>query len=292
MSVSLKSIPVFYTPAMVAPSLSFSPSSMKPEKVVDAWKQLGIPLDICEPDPVSVNELALAHERSFVEAVLAGNAKNGFENEDLKIAFTLPYTSGSMRTAAFAALENSVVAVSPTSGFHHAHWDMASGFCTFNGLMVAAQCLLKNGKAKRIGIVDCDYHYGNGTDHIIGKLNLLKEIKHFTAGKSFHYAKQRQEFFEWLHEVMVFMSDCDIILYQAGADPHVDDPLGGFLTTEEMYQRDLLVFKACKQRGIPIAWNLAGGYQLLDDGKMTNWEALTEIHSNTMKACWEVFGSQ
>ncbi len=82
-------IPVFYTPKMLADSLSFSPSSMKPEKVVDAWKQLGIPLDICEPDPVSVNELALAHERSFVEAVLAGNAKNGFENEDLKIAFSL-----------------------------------------------------------------------------------------------------------------------------------------------------------------------------------------------------------
>lgn len=290
MSVSIDKIPVFYTPKMLADSLSFSPSSMKPEKVVNAWKQLGIPLDIYEPDPVSVNELALAHERGFVEAVLAGNAKNGFGNEDLKIAFTLPYTNGSMRTAAFAALENGVVAVSPTSGFHHAHWDMASGYCTFNGLMVAAQCLLKKGKAKRIGIVDCDYHYGNGTDHIIGKLNLLKEIKHFTAGKIFHYAKQRQEFFEWLHEVMVFMSDCDIILYQAGADPHADDPLGGFLTTEEMYQRDLLVFKACKQRGIPIAWNLAGGYQLLEDGETTNWAALTEIHSNTLKACWEVFG--
>ncbi len=291
MSVSINKLPVFYTPKMLAPSLSFSPSSMKPEKVVAAWQTLNIPLNIIEPKIATVDEFALAHDRTFVEGVLAGKINNGFENKDLTIAATLPYTSGSLRDAAFAALENGVVAVSPTSGFHHAHWDMASSFCTFNGLVVAAQCLLKKGKAKRIGIVDCDYHYGNGTDHIIGKLNLLKEIKHFTAGKSFYYAEQRQEFFEWLYDVMVFMSDCDIILYQAGADPHVDDPLGGFLTTEEMYQRDLLVFKDCKQRGIPIAWNLAGGYQLLDDGESTNWEVLTEIHSNTLKACWSVFGS-
>lgn len=283
-------IPVFYTPKMLADSLSFSPSAMKPKKVVNAWQQLGIPLDICEPDPVSVAELSLAHEQCFVEQVLSGEVNNGFSNTDKKIAFTLPYTNGSMRTAAFAAIENGVVAVSPTSGFHHAHWNMASGFCTFNGLIVAAQCLLKKGKAKRVGIVDCDYHYGNGTDNIIDKLNLQKEIKHFTAGKVFHYPRQRQDFFEWLQEVMVFVSDCDVVLYQAGADPHVDDPLGGFLTTEEMYQRDLLVFTACKQYGIPVTWNLAGGYQLMDDKETTNWEALTEIHSNTMKACWEVFG--
>lgn len=51
------------------------------------------------------------------------------------------------------------------------------------------------------------------------------------------------------------------MLYQAGADPHIDDPLGGFLTTEQMTERDAQVFKGLKYRGVPVAWVLAGGYQ-------------------------------
>ncbi|MEZ5539791.1 MAG: hypothetical protein R3E63_07555 [Pseudomonadales bacterium] len=292
MSVSLKSIPVFYTPAMVAPSLSFSPSSMKPEKVVAAWQTLGIPIEVIEPKPATVDEFALAHDRAFVERVLAGEADNGFSNRDMAIARTLPYTSGSMRDAAFAALENRAVAISPTSGFHHAHWKMASGYCTFNGLMVAARCLLTSGKAKRVGVIDCDYHYGNGTDDIIAKLKITHEIKHFTQGELFSTRSREKvhDFFDVLEKQLHVMADCDVILYQAGADPHINDPLGGFLTTSHLRDRDLLVFKECHKRGIPVAWNLAGGYQQLASTGETDWAALTEIHSNTLKACWSVFG--
>ena len=53
----------------------------------------------------------------------------------------------------------------------------------------------------------------------------------------------------------------DIIFYQAGADPHINDPLGGSLTTEQMRKRDELVFKTFSKLGIPVVWNLAGGYQ-------------------------------
>ena len=57
------------------------------------------------------------------------------------------------------------------------------------------------------------------------------------------------------------MSGCDLILYQAGADPHIDDPLGGWLTTKQLQQRDKRVFSASAEWKIPVAWNLAGGYQ-------------------------------
>ncbi|HNE27181.1 MAG TPA: hypothetical protein PLH12_08580 [Pseudomonadales bacterium] len=292
MSVSIDKIPVFYTPKMLAPSLSFSPSSMKPEKVVAAWQALSIPIEVIEPKPATVDEFALAHDRTFVERVLAGEANNGVSNMDMTIARTLPYTSGSMRDAAFAALKNGAVAVSPTSGFHHAHWKFASGFCTFNGLMIAARCLLVSGKVKRVGIVDCDFHYGNGTDDIIAKLKLTHEIKHFTQGESFNTRSRGKvdDFFEALEEHLHSMADCDVVLYQAGADPHMDDPLGGFLTTSQLRDRDLLVFKKLRQYGVPVAWNLAGGYQQLASTGETDWAALTEIHSNTLKACWKVFG--
>ena len=289
-SERLNSIPVFYTPKMVAPSLSFSPSSAKPEKVVAAWQASGIPVEIIDVPPISVDDLCLAHDEGFVRGILSGKLENGFENCSLDIAKTLLYTNGSMRDAAKCAIENSIVAVSPTSGFHHAFHYTASAFCTFNGLMIATQWLLQNGYAKRVGIIDCDYHYGNGTDQIIGKLDLYKQDKHFTAGREFHYPEHAGAFFDKLHDTIRFMQDCDVILYQAGADPHIGDPLGGFLTTEQLFQRDLLLFTECRQRGIPVAWNLAGGYQQHDDGS-TNWDTLTEIHTNTLKACWKAVAS-
>ena len=155
---SITHIPVFYTPKMVAPSLSFSPSSAKPEKVVDAWLASGIPIEIVDVPPMSTEDICLAHEEPFVRGVLSGLLHNGFENCSMEIANTLLYTNGSMRDAAKCAIENCIVAVSPTSGFHHAFHYTSSAFCTSNGLMIATQWLLQNGYAKRVGIIDCDYH--------------------------------------------------------------------------------------------------------------------------------------
>ena len=56
-------------------------------------------------------------------------------------------------------------------------------------------------------------------------------------------------------------SRCSVLLYQAGADPHIDDPLGGALTSSQLARRDTIVFDGCRVLGLPIAWNLAGGYQ-------------------------------
>ena len=285
----MQSLSVFYSPKMVAPSLSFSPSSMKPEKVVAAWQASGIPILVHDVPPLTEEEICLAHDPKFVRGVMAGEVDNGFENRSLAIADTLRYTNASMRDAARCAIQNGQVAISPTSGFHHAFYNMASSYCTFNGLMIAAVWLIKHGMAKKVGIIDCDYHYGNGTSQLIGKLDLTPYIKHFTAGHEFTQVNQADAFFRKLHEKLQFMKDCDVILYQAGADPHVDDPLGGFLATSQLYERDLLVFNTCKANKVPVAWNLAGGYQQHADGS-TNWDALTEIHTNTLKACWEVFG--
>ena len=78
------------------------------------------------------------------------------------------------------------------------------------------------------------------------------------------------------------MRDCDLILYQAGADPHINAPLGGFKTTAQLQCRDKLVFLLCHQSGIPVAWNLAGGYQRDADGGIS---PVLAIHDNTLMAC-------
>ena len=48
---------------------------------------------------------------------------------------------------------------------HHAHTDMAGGFCYLNNAAIAAQRLLDGGQAP-VAIFDFDVHHGNGTQQI------------------------------------------------------------------------------------------------------------------------------
>jgi acetoin utilization deacetylase AcuC-like enzyme len=279
---NLKNIPVFYSPQMVAHCSSFSPSPSKPTRVVGSWKRLGFSIDIHEVMPVTSEQLSMAHDSNFVNKILTCEIKNGFHNRLPEIAESLRYTNGSMLAAARVAIRNSKVAVAPCSGFHHAGYQSASGYCTFNGLMVTAMVLKTEGVINRIGILDFDMHYGNGTDEIIKRLQAESWIEHYTAGREYESAHQAEDFLSRIRERVEEMRDCDVILYQAGADPHVDDPLGGFLTTEQLKKRDRLVFEAAHSLGIPIAWNLAGGYQVDSSGGI---QAVLAIHDNTMREC-------
>jgi len=273
---------IFYSPRMVADSESFSPSAGKPQAVVGSWRALGLPIEIVAAYPVSAALFASAHDTEFISDVLAGRRNNEFGNRSHAVAASLPYTSGSMLSAARAALGYGI-AISPSAGFHHAGYDYAGGFCTFNGLMVAACILHREGRVRRVGILDFDTHYGDGTDDIIETLG-IGWIEHFTAGADYHRPSQAEEFLRALPGIVQSMKRCDLILYQAGADPHVDDPLGGWLTTKQLAERDLIVFETTKALGLPIAWNLAGGYQ----EPLRN---VLDIHDNTLMACWQVYGA-
>jgi acetoin utilization deacetylase AcuC-like enzyme len=190
-----------------------------------------------------------------------------------------------MRSAALHAWKHGGAAVAPCSGFHHAGYAHAAGYCTFNGLMVTAAALRAAG-AKRIGILDCDHHEGDGTDDIIGRLGAYDWVEHFTVGARWFRPRDVGAFFNELPSVLAAMQGCDVVLYQAGADPHLDDPLGGWLSTDELKARDRLVFRALHAQGTPVAWNLAGGYQKEKDGSIPR---VLEIHDNTLLACAEVY---
>jgi acetoin utilization deacetylase AcuC-like enzyme len=168
------------------------------------------------------------------------------------------------------------------SGFHHANYASAGGFCTFNGLMVTAARLLAEDKVRRIMILDCDMHYGNGTDDIIGRLELGRRVENVTFGRWFTTPAQAERYLEHLERETARFHDFDLVLYQAGADVHIDDPLGGVLTSEQMRLRDEAVFRAAKLAGVPLAWNLAGGYQ-------QPLSKVIDLHVQTMRACVAAF---
>jgi acetoin utilization deacetylase AcuC-like enzyme len=262
-------------------------SAEKPAQVVESWVRQQLPVVVIDPDPASIEELSTAHDPEHVRAVLECRAANGFGNQSPSVAASLPYTSGAMLSAAQWALAHLGAASAPCSGFHHAGYARSGAFCTFNGLMVTACVLKRERNLQRVGIVDCDQHYGNGTDDIIRRLDAHSWVRHFTAGATYHRPEHAHDFLDELQEVINGMADCDLVLYQAGADPHTDDPLGGWLTTEQLRDRDALVFESARRIGVPLVWNLAGGYQRETDGSIPK---VLEIHDNTAREWVRVFG--
>ena len=79
------------------------------------------------------------------------------------------------------------------------------------------------------------------------------------------------------------------MLCQAGADPHIDDPLGGTLTTAQMRERDRTVFQQLGH--LPMVWNLAGGYQVVKgDTEAQRMEPVLALHRETAGLHCEIFG--
>ena len=92
-------------------------------------------------------------------------------------------------------------------------------------------------------------HYGNGTDSIIRHLNLNSRIVH----RGHPGGGDAEAWLKTIPGTLDTLADCDVVLYQAGADPHVSDPLGGWLTSDQMRRRDRLVFAGLRERGVPVA---------------------------------------
>lgn len=277
-----KKIPVFYRVDMAAANPgSYSPSASKPLEVYMDWMH-HFDGDIHTHSFSSARHLlATAHCHHYVNDVLMGRINNGFENANQAVNESMSYTTGSMVAATLYALEHGI-AVSPTSGFHHAGYSFGGGYCTFNGLVVAAIAANKAG-AGRILILDMDGHWGNGTEDIIQRKG-LDYITHISRGK---YTNPEEAM-----EAAGMVGNCprktfDLVIYQAGADLHKNDPLmAGMLTTTGMRVRDRLVFEGCHLKGVPLVWNLAGGYQRDKAGTI---EPVLALHRNTMAECIKVY---
>lgn len=274
-------LPVFYDPAMAVAVDSFSPSALKPARVVEHWQAIDLPMDIFPVEPVTRADFERVHDPHYVAGVLEGRLPNGFGTTDPAVAATLPLTSGSLLSAARWALERRAIACSPASGFHHAGYHRGGYYCTFNGLMVAAAALRADGAVARVGILDLDCHYGDGTDSILRETGAEGWVVHFTAGAEFHESPQVHGFFRRLGHELARMEICDLVIYQAGADTHRADPLGGWMTDAELELRDRMVFRWAVQRRMPLVWNFAGGYQRDRRGSIA---PVLAIHTRTARA--------
>lgn len=289
-------IKVFYDPRQSCESAnSYSPSAAKPAKVVADWlsdERIAPHIQIEAFDPVDGKTIRLAHDSNYVSNVLQCKTPNGFGNRDVGVAQSLPYTIGSIVAASKYALENCALAISPTSGFHHAGYDHGGGYCTFNGLVIAAHRMKQLGLVKHVLIIDGDAHYGDGTDDCIAATQSRDWIRNIT--RSTHYTTA-QEFF-LCTDIKTLMAHYEelwedigstLVIYQAGADAWEKDPLrSGVFTLKQLQMRDQRIFSMAKEYGVPIVTNLAGGYSVDSSGSI---EPVLKIHRQTIQAAIEAY---
>jgi acetoin utilization deacetylase AcuC-like enzyme len=268
--------PIYYHPEQDA-SYDFISIAKIPEFVRQSGRKPEH-VDLLEP-----SDLHCAHFSGFVDGVIAGKQPNGFGNRKAAVNQAVMASNSAFFDAATRVLRHGGVACAATQGFHHAHWDHCWGYCTFNGLMVAAVRAVNTGA--RVLIVDGDAHHGDGTDDIIARLGLKDTVINVTRqllskGK---FRKYPYEMWEALFRGLIRTYKPGIIMYQAGADAWDQDPYGaGYLSKEGLAARDRGLFKAARGLGVPVVWNLAGGYS--DPMQLT-----IDLHLQTLAISDEVY---
>lgn len=282
---------VFYRPEQVAVTNSMSPSSYKPLLVVEDWcSDPLINIEICGFEPATRSQLALAHDPDFVAGVLECRYENGFGNTDKAVAESLPFTSGAMLAATECAVLNNEITCAPVSGAHHSGYDYASGFCSFNFLLVAAMVLKQKGLVNRVKILDLDRHFSDGTVQIIRHLKLESWITNHTQGQQINSRSDvvSGKYQTWLDNAIEDCLGGDLVIVQLGADPHLLDPLGGLLSTQQMAERDRAVFERLGH--LPLCWTLAGGYLVTAEGTTPaeRLEPVLRLHRQSARICTEV----
>ncbi len=278
---------IFYRPEMATDSGGYSPSAQEPQLVVADWRsKFSEMLEIVSDfEPVTVNDIKLVHDARFVDRIMSLEESNGHGNTSPEVRDTLLWTSGSLYAGCVEALEEGVTC-SPTSGFHHAHHSDCHGFCTFNGLLVAAAKLLEEQKVGRVAIVDFDAHWGDGC------VDILKRKARYRDAISYIHASDLPDdpemFKDSIADSLDELPEPDLVIYQAGADMHKDDPLncGPALSNMDLEERDFEVFNWCSKKAIPVCWNFAGGYQRDEDGGISK---VLDIHYNTFFAALDAF---
>jgi acetoin utilization deacetylase AcuC-like enzyme len=187
-------------------------------------------------------------------------------------------------------------------GMHHAQHGYGAGFCPINDIVIAIRKLQAENRIRSAWVIDTDAHKGDGTaaltrgDDSITTLSIhmahgwpLDGEKYDRAGKlnpSFidsdidipmargedHLYLSRLQ--EGLNKLDKFLRP-DLAVVVSGADPYEKDELPSTadlkLSLEQMMQRDLLVYEFLKDRGIPKAYLMAGGY-----GE-SSWQVYTQF---------------
>ncbi len=252
--------------------------------------------DFVEPEIAGPEEILQVHTKRYYEA--CRDSTLSFAEQ---ARMELPW-SPSLFEAASRCVRGSIMAARLAldhgaglhvgGGFHHAFADHGEGFCVFNDPACAIRQSQAQGDIERAAVVDVDLHQGNGTaaifaaDDSVATFSIHQDAIYpypkppSTVDIGLPAGIDDAAYLELLEEglaPMLEQHDPELVFYVAGADPYREDQLGSLgLTIDGLRARDALVCRLCREREIPVAVVLAGGYA-------RNVDDTVEIHLNTLQ---------
>jgi acetoin utilization deacetylase AcuC-like enzyme len=247
-------------------------------------------VELTPAPPASDGELALAHDPAWIAAVTEGSLSPAQQREigfpwSEAMVLRSRHSVGATIAAARAALFcGDGVAANLAGGTHHADAHKGSGYCVFNDVAVAARLMQAEWHRHRrsllrVIVIDLDVHQGNGTAAIFRDDPTVFTLS-LHGAKNFPFRKEASDLDVDLPDgcddasylaaldgalLQAWQRHADappgLAFYLAGADPHEDDRLGRLkLKRAGLAERDRRVFAALRQRRIPVAVVMAGGY--------------------------------
>ncbi len=276
----------------------FSPA--RHDMLLDLLSELGHSPALCEPRPATREEILTVHEEPYVQRVESlgrgepvADAQNFglctadnpcFPGMDLAARWLV---GGALEGARMIAEGEEQKVLQLGGGLHHAQPDRASGFCIYSDLGVTIRRLTSQGFY--VAYLDIDVHHGDGVQkifyadekvltisfhesgrylfpgtgdvHELGSgsgrgLKLNVPLEPYTEGASYLEAFDQivPNALEWFKP--------QILVVQAGADAHFEDPLADLMLTTRTYEalyRRILDY-ADRFAGGKVLFTLGGGY--------------------------------
>lgn len=248
-------------------------------------------VELMRAEPASDGELALVHTPAYIQGISDGSVDPKVMRE-IGFPWSQAMADRARRSvgATIAACRSAFaqgLAANIAGGTHHAYADKGGGFCVFNDAAVATRLMQaeharRDRRGLRVAIVDLDVHQGNGTAHVFRDDPTVFTLSVHGA-KNFPFRKEASDLDvdlpdgtgddAYLHALeraldeLAHRFDPGLVIYLAGADPHEHDRLGRLkLTWDGLEARDRRVFDWAWQRGLPLAFAMAGGYgQRIED---------------------------
>ena len=226
------------------------------------------------PEAATDEEILRAHDAGYLERVATLNACR-------------------------AALDDGI-AVNLAGGTHHAFRDRGEGFCVFNDSVIAARAMQSESGVRRVLVIDCDVHQGNGTAAIcVDDPSIYTFSIH--GARNFPFRKERSDLDVALEDGTddetylqalagglaraLDEASPDLAVYLSGADPWRGDRWGRLgLTKRGLAERDRFVLATCRERGLPVVVTMAGGYA-------PRVEDTVDIHVRTVRTACELHGA-
>ena len=290
---------VFELPLPAGHRFPMSKYTLLRERIANELLQAGATLEVA---PAATDqEILLAHTREYLDRVKFGGLSQ-LEQRRIGFPWSLKMVERSRRStgasiaAGKAALKDGI-AFNLAGGTHHAFADHGQGFCVFNDVCVAARVLRHEGLAQRALVIDLDVHQGNGTASIATDDEQLFSFS-LQCESNFPFRKTNGDLDVNLpagtedDAYLSAMSDginqalerfeADVVFYLAGADPFAGDRLGQLAISKSgLKERDRTLFQICRDRSLPVAVSMAGGYA-------NDVHDIVDIHFATVEAALDI----